>query len=155
VDRLNDRQRKFCELIVAGQTGKAAYFEAFPRCRSEKTAETESSKLLKNPKIEKFIEALRWEVGEKAKSDLVADKKELLEFLTKIIRTAPGNIDEEDPLCQSFKNTPEVREIKLPCKLRSVEQLAKLLGFYAPEKVEHEAGDTLAVLLQKIRAGQT
>ena len=43
-------------------------------------------------------------------------------------------------LCQSHKVTPEVREIRMPYKLRAVEQFAKLCGFNEPEKREIEHG---------------
>ena len=38
------------------------------------------------------------------------------------------------------KVTPEVREIRMPDKLRPVDQLAKLCGFNEPEKMEIEHG---------------
>ncbi|GAT35608.1 phage terminase, small subunit [Terrimicrobium sacchariphilum] len=152
-EKLNDRQRKFAELIVGGATAKAAYFEAFPRCRSEKTAETEGSKLLKNPKVASFIEALRWEVAENAKSDLVATRQEVLEFLTEVIRTPAGMVDEEHKLCQSFKFTEGMREIKIPPKLQAAERLAKMLGWDVPEKKVVEAGDTLTEFLEKLLGG--
>jgi hypothetical protein len=52
---LNDRQRKFAERIVAGDTAPAAYAKSFPRCKSKSTAEQEGCKLLKNPKVAAFI----------------------------------------------------------------------------------------------------
>jgi hypothetical protein len=40
--------------------------------------------------------------------------------------TPAGKVDEQSRLCQSCKVTPEVHEIRMPDKLRTVEQLAKL-----------------------------
>jgi hypothetical protein len=54
------------------------------------------------------------------KSELSRDQ--LREFLTEVILTPGGKVDEQPRLCQSYKNTPEIREIRMPDKLRAVEQ---------------------------------
>jgi len=56
-------------------------------------------------------------------------------------------------LCQSYKVTPEGREIRMPDKLRAVEQLAKLCGWNEPEKLEHSADNELTELLKRLRGG--
>jgi hypothetical protein len=53
----------------------------------------------------------------------------LRKFLTEVILTPAGKVDEQSRLFQSYKGTPEVREIEMPDKLRAVEQLAKLCGW--------------------------
>jgi hypothetical protein len=83
------------------------------------------------------------------KSELSRDQ--LREFLTEVILTAAGKVDEQSRLCQSYKVTPEVREIRMPDKLRAVEQLAKLCGWNEPEKLEHGASNELTELLAKMR----
>jgi hypothetical protein len=65
------------------------------------------------------------------------------EFLTKVILTPAGKVNEQSRLCRSYKVTSEVREIRMPDKLRAVEQLAKLCGFNEPEKMEIEHGYTI------------
>lgn len=152
---LNPRQQKFAELMAAGQTAKAAYFEAFPRCRSEKTAEAEGSRLSKNPKVMEMIEAIQWETTDTLKSELIASKKELAEFLTEVIRTPAGTIDEEHKLCQSFKFTKGERSLKIPDKIKAAERLSKLMGYDKPEQVKVEAGDSLQKLFDEIRAGES
>ena len=67
--------------------------------------------------------------------------------------TAGMKVNEHSRLCQSYKVTPEVREVRMPDKLRAVEQLAKLCGWNEPEKFEHGAGDELTELLIKLRGG--
>lgn len=150
---LNPRQQKFAELIVAGQTAKAAYFEAFPRCRTEGTAEANGARLLGNAKVAEFIEALRWETGEKVKSNLIASKTEVAEFLTSVLRTPAGSIDEEHQLCQAFKFTKGERSLKIPDKIKAADSLAKLLGYNQPEKVE-VTGDVISDILAGIRSGK-
>ena len=55
------------------------------------------------------------------KSELSRD--ELREFLTEVILTPAGKVNEQSRLCQSYKVIPEVREIRMPDKLRAVEHL--------------------------------
>jgi hypothetical protein len=153
-DVLNDRQRRFCELIVGGESATQAYRAAFAHCGSDRAASAGGSRLLKRPVIAAAIAALRAEVTGRAMSELVADKREVLEFLTGVVRAAPGDVDEASGLCQSFKHTPGVREVRLPCKLRAAELLGKMLGLNEPDKVQHEAGDSLAGFLRDLRAGE-
>ena len=63
------------------------------------------------------------------------------ELLTEVILTPVGKVDEQSRLCQSYKATPEVREILMPDKLRAIEQLAKICGWNEPEKFEHGANN--------------
>ena len=73
------------------------------------------------------------------------------DFLTEVILTPAGKVDEESRLCQSYKVTPEVREIRMPDKLRAVEQLAKMWGWNEPEKHEHGPSNELTELLKRLR----
>jgi phage terminase small subunit len=137
---LNDRQRRFADRIVDGDAATAAYFKAFPRCKSKSTAAQEGCKLLKNPKVAAFIQELREWDEDVMQSERIITKQELLEFLTRTIRTAAGAIDRDDPLCQSYKDTvgqySSTHEIKLPDKLKAAERVCKIMGWDAPEKIE-------------------
>jgi len=77
----------------------------------------------------------------------LADKRG---FLHSVVTTAPGKIDENNPLCQSFKrrittkkggDTEEIIEYELPNKLKALELDAKLAG----ELQDATAGDRLSV----------
>ena len=57
------------------------------------------------------------------------------EFLAAVIQTLAGKVDEQSRLCQSYKVTPEARQIRMPDKLRAVEQLVKLCGWNEPDKL--------------------
>jgi hypothetical protein len=80
-------------------------------------------------------------------------RDQLREFLTEAILTPAGKVDEQSGLCQSYKNTPEVREIRMADKLRAIEKLAKLCGWNEPEKHEHGANNELAEVLKRLRGG--
>jgi hypothetical protein len=85
------------------------------------------------------------------KSELSRDQAR--EFLTEVILTPAGKVNEQSRLCQSYKVTPEVREIRMPDKLRALEQLAKLCGWDAPDKVQLSADNELTEFLRKLRGG--
>jgi hypothetical protein len=70
-----------------------------------------------------------------------------------VILTPAGKVDAHSRPCQSYKVTPEVREIRMPDKLRAVEQLAKLCGWNEAEKLEHGASNELTELLKRLRGG--
>ena len=70
-------------------------------------------------------------------------RDQVREFLTEVTLTPAGKVDEQSRLCQSYKVTQEYREIRMPDKLRAIEQLAKLCGWNEPEKHELGADDEL------------
>ncbi|HEY5741870.1 MAG TPA: hypothetical protein VIS99_04955 [Terrimicrobiaceae bacterium] len=74
------------------------------------------------------------QVAQAQKSELSRDQ--LRDFLTEVILTPAGKVSEQSRLCQSYKATAEVREIRMPDKLRAVEQLAKLCGFNEAQRID-------------------
>lgn len=56
---LNERQKLFCEALLEGDTAKDAYFAAFPRCRSIKTAYVHGCELKKEPHVAEYMNELR------------------------------------------------------------------------------------------------
>lgn len=58
---MNDRQRKFAELVVQGRPASRAYQEAGYEARGN-SAEALASKLLRHDKVSEYIEELRGEV---------------------------------------------------------------------------------------------
>jgi hypothetical protein len=95
--------------------------------------------------------AAELKAAQSQKSELSSDQ--LREFLVAVIQTPAGKVDEQSRLCQSYKNTSEARQIRMPDKLRAVEQLVKLCGWNEPEKFEHGANNELTDLLKRLRGG--
>ena len=175
-DQLNDRQRKFAEQIVAGLTSKDAYFSAFPRCKSPKTASSEGSKLQKKPKVAAFIVGLRERVAKASESALTLSMKERREFLARVVRTAIEDIDESSDLCQSAEyqvtggprgklrrgsmesgnesssEEMTVLKIRVPDKLRAIELDAKLAGdLQEGGNIEVKTSVTVVVSAEKLQ----
>jgi hypothetical protein len=90
---------------------------------TEKDGNHHGPRLMANDGVRKRVAELK--EAQSQKSELSRDQ--LREFLVDVILTPAGKVSEQSRLCQSYKATAEVREIRMPDKLRAVEQLARLL----------------------------
>ena len=128
----NARHESFAQAVASGNSASEAYRQSGAR---GKNADVHAARLMVNDGISKRVAELK--AAQAHKSELSRDP--LREFLAEVILTPAGKVNEQSRLCQSYKVTPEVREIRMPDKLRAVE-LAKLCGFNEPEKMEIEHG---------------
>ena len=141
---LSPKQKRFVELVVLeGMNGQEAYENAGYRARGN-AAKTSASRLLTDANAK----AYRAELEEERTRASILKSFELDHFLSQIITTPIGEIDENSPLCVAYKirrmegkdgegPTEEIIEVKKADPLRAVDQLKKTFGDYAPEKVEH------------------
>ena len=83
----------------------------------------------------------------------------MLDFHQAVLETPVGELNETSALVQEV-TTDEIGEavirkkIKMVGKLDSAKEFAKLMGWYAPEVVKHEATEELEELIRLTRAGQ-
>jgi hypothetical protein len=110
---------------------------------TDKNADVHAARLTVNDGICKRGAELK--AAQSQKSELSRDQ--LREFLTEVVLTPA----EQSRLCQSYKVIPDVREIRMPDKLRAAEQLAKLCGWNEPEEHEHGATTELTEVLRRLR----
>lgn len=90
-----------------------------------------AARLMVNADIRKRVAELK--EAQSQKSELSRDQ--VREFLTEVILMPAGKADEQSRLSQSYKVAAEVREIRMPDKLRAVERLAKLSGGTSPKSM--------------------
>ncbi len=81
-DFMTDKQRKFADEYLIDCNATRAYKAAYPRIKSEDAARVNGSRLLTNANIKGYIE----EQLEKISSGKVADAKEVMEYLTSVLR---------------------------------------------------------------------
>jgi phage terminase small subunit len=111
---LTVRQQRFCELIVEGKGGTAAYMGAGWK-GSREAAKVSASRLLTSDNVKARIAELR--KPQTAESLLTKDRKrEILRDMVENPATKPADM------------------------LRAIEIDAKLAGHFAPDKVEVDAG---------------
>jgi hypothetical protein len=147
---LNPRQKKFADLVIEGTPAGRAWTQAGYSSRGN-PAEVQASQALKKPKFKAYIKAERARLekaGEIRREDLVS-------WLVAVIRTPIGQVNADSPLCQEF-SCEDIEggtrtRIKMASKLEACRQLATIMGWFAPQKLELSAADKLAEIVGKIR----
>lgn len=79
---LSIKQKRFADEYIISGNATEAYKKAGYSVSSDRVAGVEGHKLLKNPKIASYLD----EEQKKIDSEKIADKKEVLEFLTAVMR---------------------------------------------------------------------
>jgi hypothetical protein len=142
----NSRHELFAQAVASGKSASEGYRQSGA---NGKNADVHAARLMVNDGICQRVAELK--AAQSQKSELSRDQ--VRQFLTEVILTPAGKVDEHSRLCQHYKVTPDIREIRMPDKLRAVEQLAKLCGWNEPEKLEHGADNELMELLKRLRGG--
>lgn len=106
---LNDRQRRFAELVVSGRPAGRAYEEAGYSARGDSADQT-ASKLLGSTKVSEYVQSLRNE----AKTDARMSRNQYLDILDGIATSGEKDAD----------------------KIKAIERACKMLGHDEPEKRE-------------------
>lgn len=151
---LNPRQMKFVHLFTGGMAAGRAYEAAGYACKGH-AADVAASRLLTNVDIRKAMKDVRRALSESDRWE----KWQMLDFHQAVLETPIGELDENSVLVQEV-TTDEIGEavirkkIKMVGKMDSAKEFAKLMGWYAPEKLELDASDELADLIRETRAGR-
>jgi phage terminase small subunit len=127
---LNPRQKKFVDLWLEGMAAGPAYTKAG---FSANGADQAARNLLRKTQIVAYVESERQRLGEMS----ALKKWEAVAHLTRVIKTPIGEVDEKSDLAQEFQVSEFGTRIKMMSKMDAFEKLAKMLGWYEPDKVEH------------------
>ena len=171
--KLNQRQERFCELVVAGRPATQAYIEAGYKV-STKAAEASASRLLRNVKAKQKIS----ELSEPRTEQALLKKEDNLRWLAGCITTPINQIDGNSPFVTEYsqeqiaggrqgqlkrgqapsgneKNDPPIirTKIKKCDPLRAIEIYSKLRGHFEPDRIEVDLGEK-TILSIKERAMQ-
>ena len=85
---LNNNQITFCqEYIKNGNNGTKAYMKVYPDS-SEESAMVGASRLLRNAKVQEYLQSLQKKVEKKS----IMSAEERMEFLTKVVT---GNVEDK------------------------------------------------------------
>lgn len=134
---LNDRQRRFVELLVSGMAAGRAY-EAAGYDAKGRQADAAASRLLTNASIKAEVKSMRGEAKRSAK----ISRDEAIEMLTDILMSKPNQASMKNPLCE-LKMSKAGPYAAFPDKSRAMERLAKMLGWDEPEKHKLEVEVTI------------
>lgn len=171
-EQLTDRQRRFCEEYMVDMIGKQAAIRAG---YNPKTAESQASRLLTYAKVQEYIAELRAKVSEKleltkemiinelrcvAMSDIRGFYREdgslkPINELTEEQAAALAGVEtdeiwgvEIDGEGMQKKKLGETKKIKRWDKINAIAHINKMMGWNAPEKVEHTGDSFLDLLMQ-------
>ena len=130
----NALHERFAQLVVSGKSKSEAYREVYPKSRewADKDVHTEASRLY--PKVSPRVQALQAEIAKL----ICIEKSEAVSILAEGLRASPADVKDTSRFAQEMIIDPVSGKvtIRLPSKTALFSELAKALGWYAPEKVE-------------------
>lgn len=126
---MTDKQRKFCDEYLIDLNATRAYKSAYPYVKSEGAAMSGASRLLRNVKVKTYID----EQLEKISSEKIADAKEVMQYLTSVMRG-----EQQEAVLKGIGMGEQViADIDVSAKerLKAAELLGKRYGLFT-DKVE-------------------
>lgn len=146
---LTEKQRAFARYYFSGMSQREAYRKAFTRkMLKDASCDVQASRLLKNVKVQEYLEELR----QQAQSDAVLTKRARMEWLSRVVTTAPNAVDGESDLCQEMTTSEFGVKCRMPDKLRAVQELNKMDGAYTPEEVKVTTEWSFSSLLKELKS---
>ena len=130
---MTDKQRKFCDEYLIDCNATRAYRKAYPNVKKDSSGAVCAAKLLRIAKVQEYINKQL----EKISSEKIADAKEVMEYLTTVLRgesqseivviegTGDGCSD-----ARKMNKAPDEKE-----RLKAAELLGKRYGLFT-DKLE-------------------
>lgn len=125
----NSKHELFAQALATGETADAAYVKA-----GYKANRGNAATLKTNQSILDRVEELKAEAAKGVTFDLEQGYK----WLQEIIETPIGKITRDHKLAQEYSETEHGTRLKMPGKMDAFREIAKLRGWYAPEKKQVE-----------------
>lgn len=149
--KLTEKQRAFTRFYAVGDSQREAYRKAYGGKRlKESTCDANASKLLRNTKVQEYLAELR----KKAESDAVLSRQKRMEWLSRVVTTAPDKVDGQSDVCQEMVTSEFGIKCRLPDKIRAVQELNKMDGAYAPEEVKVTTELSFGSLLKNLKSSE-
>ena len=125
----NSRHEKFAQAVANGANASEAYRQVSAK-RAWKRADAHAYEWMRNSGISERIAELKQRT--EAKADIT--RAEIIKILAGYARSHPGDYPHDT-------------------RLRAIQQLTKMTGWDAPDKVELSADNELTELLKRLRGG--
>ena len=130
---MTDKQRKFCDEYLIDCNATRAYRKAYPNVKKDSSAAVCAAKLLRIAKVQEYINKQL----EKISSEKIADAKEVMEYLTSVLRGGSQSeivvvegVGDGCSVARTMKKAPDEKE-----KLKAAELLGKRYGLFT-DKLE-------------------
>ena len=128
----NARHERFAQLLAEGQSQADAYRAVYPASRYWKADSLHHRASKVHAKV---LPRVR-EMQQAGVSKTILTRNELAAYLSRVIVTPVGEIGRDSPLVQSFEAGVNGVRVCMVSKIAACEQLAKLMGWYAPERAD-------------------
>lgn len=130
---MTDKQRKFCDEYLIDCNATRAYRKAYPNVKKDSSAAVCATKLLRIAKVQEYINKQL----EKISSEKIADAKEVMEYLTSVLRGESQSeivvIERTGDGCSDARRMNKAPDEKE--KLKAAELLGKRYGLFT-DKLE-------------------
>lgn len=125
---MTERQKRFCDEYLIDCNGTRAYKAAYPAVKKDTVAATGAGRLLRKAEVQGYLA----EQMERLHSEKTADQREVLEYLTAVLRGESEAeivvVEGDGDGCSSarrIKKAPDERE-----RLKAAELLGKRYGLF-------------------------
>lgn len=162
---MTDKQKRFCDEYIIDLNATRAYKAAYPNIKNDNVARANSSRLLTNANIKAYIEAEL----EKLHDERTADAKEVIEYLTSVMRREETESvvvtisqekskyvpDNNGTMRKHTEKTEIPQIVEIPAKLSDANKAAEMLGkYYAlfTDRTQVE-GDSVVQIINDIPRG--
>lgn len=135
---MTEKQQRFADEYIISLNATQAYKKAYPNIKKDDVARVNGSRLLTNANVKSYID----ERLAQLKSEKVADQREVLEYLTSVMRGK----EQEQALCSIGELGQTVIDIDVGAKDRI--KAAELLGKYYKtwtDKVEADVNADIVI----------
>lgn len=159
---MTDAQKRFCNEYLVDLNATRAYKVAYSRCKKDETANVNSSKLLRNTKVQKYISEKQKEIEKRTEvtQDMVIKELAKIAFLDiRKLYTENGQLkniadidsetagaissletlEEYDGHGEDREKIGDIQKVKLLDKTKALELLGRHLGMFNDKmKIEHK-----------------
>lgn len=162
-DNLTSLQQRVATNVLAGMTQRHAYYAAEGSAKSDTAADTSASEIMNNPKVKSFMDSMKVQ----AVSEAIMSREEMLARLSMFARKGvkdivrfetaevgrnmetgepvfqtgwfiPDDVPEENlAIIESLEGGRGAPKIKTYSALQAMNQIAKLQGYEAAQKVDN------------------
>lgn len=139
---MTEKQKRFADEYIIDCNAARAYKAAYPRVKNDDTARANSSRLLTNANIKKYID----EQLEKLHNKKTADAREVMEYLTAVLRGESQSeivvVEGSGEGCSTAKRMSKAPDEKE--RLKAAELLGKRFGIFT-DKLDVSADMNLEI----------
>ena len=158
---MTDKQKLFCNEYIKDFNATRAYKEAYPSCKKDSTANVNGSKLLRNAKVQEYIEQLKEELKAQGKVTQEMIIQELAKIGFSDIRklyTERGSLkniqDIDDNTAAAISSIESFEEYEGRGNDREYIGDTKKIKMYSKEKALELLGKQIGMFKDKVEVSQ-